>query len=453
MQSRLKEIDELINLGQIAQARHQLSDLQGAANNDPALAQHVAAFYSQLGFHQEAYDLYAIALQSKPDDLNVLYNAATAAIAVGKLQQAEDLLNIVINAKGDDYDAYYNRSTLKKQTADNNHIKQMEDLLKAGIPDHKGAVQLFYALAKEYEDLGDYEPGFLHLQRGANLRAAMLSYRVDDDVQTMQALAETFDRSVLEGIPGPSSEPGPIFIVGLPRSGTTLVDRIVSSHSDVASLGEINDLALAVVRLAGKAQNKQDLIEKTATLDMQALEDSYLGSTAGRGIDAAYLVDKTPSNFLYLGLIAKAMPTARIIHLTRDPMDSCFAIYKTLFRMGYPYSYRLEDLGDYYAAYARLMAHWHNVLPGRILDVAYHDLVSDFEPQVRRLLDHCGLDWLEACLSFHKNSSPSATASAAQVRQPLYASSVGRWRRYADHLRPLQARLAQHGINIEDQAS
>lgn len=450
--SYLSEVNELINLCKFKSVREGLDGLYAQAEADTNLGQQVAALYSQIGCHDKAYNLYLSARALDPADLSLAYNAATAAIAVGRLSEAEKWLDEVIEGKPDDYDAYYNRSTLKKQIGDHNNIAEMEQLLKAEIPDLKGAVQLFYALAKEYEDLGQYDTSFQHLTRGANLRASMLKYRVDDDVATIQMIREAFSSTVLARPEVNEDVPGPIFVVGLPRTGSTLVDRILSAHSDVASLGEINDLAQAIVTLAGPVQSKADLVLKSASIDVEKLAELYQASTVERGHSKPYLLDKTPSNFLYIGMIARAMPNAKIVHVCRHPMDSCFAIYKTLFRMGYPYSYRLEDVADYYAAYHGLMRHWEATMPGRIINVSYEDLVGNFEFEVRRLLERCGLSFQSDCLSFHQNTSPSATASAAQVRTPLYSTSVGRWHSYAAALHPLRARLENHGIDVENVA-
>jgi len=450
MSAELAIINALINLGKFKNARTQLDILQVKAVHDANLLQEIAVLYSQIGCHEKAYSLYNRALVLEPHNVTLAYNTATAAIAVGRLLEAEKLLNTVIANKPEDYDAYYNRSTIKKQLESDNHIAEMEALLKAGIPDLKGAVQLFYALAKEYEDLGQYEPAFEHLTRGANLRASMLKYRVADDVTTMREIKKAFPASELSNVKMDIESTGPIFVLGLPRTGSTLVDRILSAHSDVASLGEINDLANDMMGLVGVSQNKADLINKSSLIDGAKLAEIYQTGTSERGQSEAYLLDKTPSNFLYVGLIARAMPNARIIHVNRHPMDSCFAIYKTLFRMGYPYSYRLEDLADYYKAYHDLMQHWSASMPGRIIEVSYEKLVSNFELEVQGLLDQCGLPFQEACLFFHQNKTPSATASAAQVRKPLYATSVGRWRSYSEQLKPLRVRLESLGIKIED---
>ncbi len=188
------------------------------------------------------------------------------------------------------------------------------------------------------------------------------------------------------------------------------------------------------------------MIRRSAQFDFAALGRRYCRGIEGFGNPAARLVDKTPQNFLYIGLIRLALPGAKIIHLRRHPMDVCYAIYKTLFRAGYPFSYSLQDVGRYYIAYRRLMDHWREVMPGALLDVDYEQLVANPETQVRRIFEYLELPWEEGCLDFHRRSGPAATASAAQVRQPIYTSSVGLWRRYARQLAPFENKLREHGI-------
>ena len=469
MSNRLHAIDSAIATGDIPRARTLLDDV-AKGDADVVMLQALAERHIQLGLFDRADSLYQRALMLAPDDAGLLYNAATAAIALGRMAEARAMLDRVIALNPADYDAYYNRATVKSWTEADNHIDAMEQLLKAGIPDHKGAVQLFYALAKEYEDIGKPEQSFAHLVRGANLRASMMRYDVGQDVKTMAKIAEVFSADVMHTLRTKSAQiphtsrtdPAhlphsvqsgeeacfPVFIVGLPRTGTTLVDRIITSHSQCVSLGEIADLATAIVRLCGPVSSRMELIEKSSEIDFVSLSEQYNSSTRGRGFEATVLTDKTPANFLYLGHIATAMPQAKIIHLKRHPLDTCFAIYKTLFRMGYPYSYRLEHLADYYIAYTKLMAHWHRVMPDQILDVTYENLVRDVAGESRRIIDHCGLAWEDGVLDFHKNTAASATASAAQVRRPVYTSSVGRWRDHADGLAPLVNRLRDAGVDL-----
>lgn len=454
----LQEIDGLIQGGYVEDACGKLGALAQKAGKNAQIWQHLAEFYTQAGQYEDAENCYAKARLLQPDDSKILYNSATAAISLGKFEEAEAFFNQVLTLNPHDYDAYYNRATLRKNTPDDNHIEGLLARVKGGIKHPSGEVQVYYALAKEYEDIGDYEKSFSFLKRGADRRQSLLQYKVTEDEDVIKAIQKTMSGDFFEGQPAPEANlapifPGPIFIVGLPRSGTTLVDRILSSHSQVDSLGEINDFALSMMRTAGPSAGKIDLINKTAEMDFKLLGERYLASTRSRRPDVPYLIDKTPANYLYIGLIVRALPTAKIIHVCRNPMDSCYAMYKTLFRMGYPFSYSLENLARYYTAYRSLMNHWQDVLGGRILDVKYEDLIANQEKVSRQIIDHCALEWEPDCLDFHLNKSPTATASAAQVRQPLYSGSVEKWRVYEKELLPLKQALETGGISLQECAS
>ena len=444
----LQEAEAISLNGDIEGAIKKLINLEKKAAKDARILQHVAEHFSSLGDYQAAMRCYKQAHSVIGDDAGLLYNTATAATALGDTEGAEELLNRVIAKDPHDYAAYYNRAGLSKQTKENNHIPELEGMIEGALKSPGAEAQLGYALAKEYEDLEDYAKSFDALKRGADCRKRLLSYNVADDIETMTEIASVMQGDFFDTCAEPTADAGPIFILGQPRSGTTLVDRILSSHSSVESLGEINDFVIAFMGAAGDVKSKTELVQKTTDIDFSSVGDAYRTSTAGRGIKAPYLIDKTPANFLYIGLIAKALPKAKIIHLRRNPMDSCYAMYKTLFRMGYPFSYSQEDLGAYYVAYHDLMAHWRRELPGRILDVDYEELVTNQEEQSKRLIAHCGLEWQEACLDFHNNKSASATASAAQVRQPIYTSSVEKWRHYEKELAPLKNILENASIAI-----
>ncbi|PHZ84591.1 tetratricopeptide repeat-containing sulfotransferase family protein [Paremcibacter congregatus] len=442
------EAEATLLCGQLAAATKKIYALEKKAWDDARMLQHTAQLFSDLEHHTDALRCYQRARHLIGENPELLYNTAATATALGDLAGAEDLYNRVIAHTPDDYAAYYNRATLKKQTAKNNHIAEMEALRARGLNPASDPVQLGYALAKEYEDIKAYDKSFAALREAADTRRKRLSYSVTDDIRTMADIAAVMTDDFFADIPAVSEAPGPIFILGQPRSGSTLVDRILSSHSDVESLGEINDFVHAFMNIAGPARSKADLIQKTAKLDCAAIGTLYQEMIGQRRQGAQFVIDKTPANFLYIGLIAKALPTARIIHLRRHPLDNCYAMYKTLFQMGYPYSYALDDLGAYYIAYHRLMAHWRAQLPGRIHDVDYEALVTDQKTQSKRLVAVCGLDWQDACLNFHENKSASATASAAQVRHPIYTSSVEKWRHYETQLAPLKAQLAAAGIDL-----
>jgi tetratricopeptide (TPR) repeat protein len=443
----LGDIAPLIRGGRIGEAWSRLALIEAGAGRDAELLQHLGEHYTHCGRPADAARCYRRAVDLAGNEPRYLYNLAAALIALGDTGEAEALLDRVVALDPADHDAWQNRSTLRRQTPQANHVAGLRAAL-AGAVGGPGEVAVCYALAKELEDLGEEAESFAYLKRGADTRRRRLSYRVEADVAAMAEIRRVFSAGRFEGGVGGCEEAGPIFVLGLPRSGTTLVDRILSSHSDVESLGEINDFALSLMRVAGQAGGKGELIRRSADLDPAVLGRAYLDSVAGYGRSSPLFIDKTPVNFLYIGLIARALPNARIVHLRRHPMDNGYALFKTLFRMGCPYSYDLGDLAAYQTAYLALMDHWRTVLPGRILDVDYEALVADQEGVSRGLIAHCGLDWQEACLRFHDNASPAATASAAQVRRPLYSTSVGLWRRHAEGLAPLAAGLAAAGVDI-----
>jgi hypothetical protein len=315
----------------------------------------------------------------------------------------------------------------------------------------RGEVLLRYALAKELEDVGQYRPSFEQLIRGAGLRRRHIEYDVERDVATVQWIEAAFPAQRLRA-PGPghpSSEP--IFVVGMPRTGTTLVERVLSQNPDVFAAGEMphfgNALTAAAIALRGGSNlSRRELVEASAHIDFESLGADYIARTRPGTGRTRHFVDKLPLNYLYCGLIHLALPNARIVHLTRHPMATCYAVYKTLFKDAYPFSYDLRELARYYAAYRHLMRYWHTALPGVILDVSYEALVANLEAETRRLFAYCSLDWDPAYVDFHRNPFPTATASAAQVRRPLYDSSVNLWRRYEKELAPLRDMLAAAGI-------
>lgn len=445
--ARLQFVQACIFNGQHDIAVDELSRLESSAGKDHNLLQQIGEFYAHAGRHADACRCYSTAVSLAPEDARALYNLASAQIAVGQLDDAERNFGKVVERNPHDYDAWQNRSTLRRQTASDNHIAALSDLLEGGVKHPSGEVQLCYALAKEYEDLGEFETSFHFLKRGADCRRRLLSYRVDNDIAVMRRLRDLFDEDFARRTSPASERRGPVFVMGLPRSGTTLVDRILSSHSAIESVGEVNDFALSLTRLGGTT-DKQQLLDASVSLDMEHLGDVYVQSLRNYGCKSALFVDKTPANYLYLGLIAKALPAAVVFHVQRHPVDSCFAMYRTLFRMGYPFSYDLDDIARYYIAYHKLMQHWRRVFGDSFMDVSYEALVDDQETVSRKLIAYCGLDWEEQCLHFEKNSAPVATASAAQVRKPIYRDSLARWRRYQKQLEPLTRTLADAGIDV-----
>ncbi|MGJ8559174.1 MAG: tetratricopeptide repeat-containing sulfotransferase family protein [Litorimonas sp.] len=443
--ARLIRIEARVAQSDIAQAHAEIREILQTADLTSTQLGRIAEIQTQLADHEGALEslLCGLALSPRQDRqrLSLLYNLSSAYIALGEMEKAEQALDDLIHVNPSDFDAYYNRATLRTQTPERNHIEALESQLKRPNLPPMGEVQLAYALAKEREDLGDYQRSFAALARGAKRRRANMAYAVDGDLETMSLLQRVFNGDFASTDFNGCDDARPVFIVGLPRSGTTLVDRIITSHPDAESVGEINDLPLAITRLSGSVRTKEELVRNSSRLDMRELGETYLKGLDGRGAMSRRVVDKTPLNFLYIGLIAKALPAARIIHVTRNPMDVGYAMFKTLFRMGYPFSYDQGDLAQYITAKMRLMSHWHEMFPGRVHDVAYEALIKDQEGVSRDLIAAIGLDWDPACLKFHTNRSASSTASAAQVRRPLYTSSVEKWRHYEAELAPLAAGL------------
>lgn len=446
---RFRRLECLLYCGRADRVLAELARLEDRAGSDPALCARLGEFYAHCADHEASLRCYARAAKLVPDNPDCLFALAAAEIATGAIDDAERHLTDVIRLNPHDYDAYRNRATLKRQSAESNHIAEIEALLSRGTRTPAGEAQLCYALAKEYEDLGQTDTAFDYLSRGAAKRRSLMNYRVEGDVAVMAKLRAVFNNATLQEDAPSCDETGPIFVIGLPRSGTTLVDRILSSHPQVDSLGEINDFAYALMHTLGQSSDKLALIDLAATMDFAGLGRRYVDSTRHYGRKGPYLIDKTPLNYLYLGLIRLALPNARIVHVHRNPMDSCYGMYRTLFRAGYPFSYDFEDLGKYYVAYQQLMEHWREVAPDGFLDVAYESLVADQERVSRRIIAYCGLNWERACLEFYRNGSPISTASSAQVRRPMYRDAVHRWRRYECQLEPLAAFLKREHVDID----
>ena len=415
----------------------------------------VGMLQTQLGCREKAVELYMKASRLEPGQAVHFYNVACMQRSLGELEAAEANYDQAIRLNSADYESFKMRSDLRKQTPERNHVAELEQLLEGGIDDERGLVQIRYAVAKELEDLGESERSFKHLKAGSDRRRKLMQYDVERDLETVQAIRNTFGADVFTAAKDSCDNPEPVFILGMPRTGTTLVERILASHSDVFAAGELNNFAAQLMTIlrsqnSHKRISRDEMVRSSANLDFEQLGTSYLQSTRPFTGHTPRFIDKMPLNFLYVGLIHLALPKAKIINLQRDPTDTCYAVYKQLFVDAYPFSYDLEELAKYYAAYHHLMEHWNTVLPGVIHTIKYEEVVNDLEKETRRLLEYCGLEWQEQCLQFHENKEASTTASTAQIRRPVYKSSVGKWRNYREHLQPVVDILEQAGIPISN---
>jgi tetratricopeptide (TPR) repeat protein len=454
----------LLALGQTARACEAAAAAQLCAATDAAVLDAIGNVFTKASDQTRALAAFEQAVALAPDEPHFTFNRATVRRFLGDLDGAERDYNHVIRQKPEDYEAYLNRSELRAQSPDRNHTEELEARLSRGVKGWHGEVALRYALAKEYEDLAQYERSFEHLARGARVRREHLRYDIETDVATVDWIIAAYPDVWLPGAVATSSPPAvasdaesPIFIVGLPRSGSTLVERILGSHSAIRPAGELVHFALAVVAAAvavseaGRGPiSRRDLVKQSAAIDFGHLGRDYLSRVRTAGITAARFTDKMPLNYLYCGLIQRALPRARIVHVRRSPTAACYAMFKTLFKDGYPFSYDFEELGRYYIGYRRLMDHWQAVLPGCIYDLSYEALIANQRVETQRLLEFCGLEWEDGCMQFHANTTATTTASAVQVRRPLYATAVAQWRHYARQLEPLRRQLVTAGINVEE---
>ncbi len=303
---------------------------------------------------------------------------------------------------------------------------------------------LDFALGKAYADLKEYERSFKHLLAANAAKRTTAAYDEQATFAFFDRIERTFSPELMAAKAGggaPSDRP--IFVLGMPRSGTTLVEQVLASHPAVHGAGELTIFREAVQAAAPPARLYPDFVPALDEAAIGRIGTEYIKRLGARAQQGERVTDKLPSNFLYVGLIHLALPNAVIIHTVRNPIDTCISCFSKLFKPGEQlFSYDLGELGRYYRRYQQLMEHWRRVLPpGRILDVTYEDVVADLEGQARRILAHCGLPWDERCLAFHETDRPVRTASAMQVRQPIYSSAVERWRVYEEFLGPLLTAL------------
>jgi tetratricopeptide (TPR) repeat protein len=396
----------------------------------------LGAIFGLLGLHQKAREYFLRAVVACPDVPQYLFNLAATERMTGTLEAAETHCDAAIALDRHYGLAYYLRSDLRIQTPDRNHIEDMETLIRSGGLALPSEVMLRFALGKECEDLELNDRAFDHVDAGCDLQHRSMIHDHAEAISEIDRIIQTHSRSWIDAAPTGYSAAAPVFVAGLPRTGTTLVERIIASHPAMSSVGETGAFAAEMRRAMKHAPTASDL----AGIGRRYIESV----TEFRALRHDRFVDKTLQNYLYCGLIHAALPAARIILLQRHPLDACWAIYKAHFQGKFSFSYHQVELAEYYLAYRRLSRHWRETLPPDVLlEIGYEDIVSDQSAASRRLIGFIGLPWDEEVLRFHESPAPSATASAVQVRRPIYSSSVGKWRHHAERLAPLRARLAR----------
>ncbi len=440
----------LLALGKLGEARKLALTM---ADKDITVDSHIEILVTILSgcmVPEAAYPLCKRSIALDPYNAAAHRRLALTCRLIGKFDEAVEAADVALRFDSQDYEMIGLRSNLRTVTAEDNHVSELEAMLSAGCRNALGAARVAYSLAKECEDVGEYERSFQFLEAGAAFKRQNMKYAVEEDLKTFRNLQEVFTAEALAGADKGFDTAEPIFILGLPRTGSTLVERIISSHSAVHAAGELQHFSAAMmeeVRKLGPLADRADLVRKSLQTDPLAVGRRYLDRTRPFTGHTPRFIDKLPLNFLSIGLIHLALPKAKIIHVRRTPLDTCYAAYKFLFNEAYAWSYDLGDVAQYYIGYRQLMEHWRTVLPGRIIDVAYEEMVEDLDGEARRLVGDLGLDWEPACLDFHENTAAAMTGSAVQVRQKIYSSSVGRWRNYEAQLKPLADALEAAGID------
>ena len=408
----------------------------GMIDNGPETLDALGAIFGLLGLHHRAKQFFLRAVAARPDVPQHLFNLAATERMTGALADAEAHCDDAIALDRRYALAHYLRSDLRIQTANRNHIGDVEALIRDGKLAWPSEVMLRFALGKEYEDLDLHERAFEHVDAGCGLQHRSMPHDHAAEIAEIDRIIETHSKTWIDAAPAGYSAAAPVFVAGLPRTGTTLVERIIASYPAMRSVGETGAFAAEMRRA----------IKGPSTLgDPAEIGRRYIDSvTAFRVPQNVRFIDKTLQNYLYCGLIHAALPAAKIILVQRHPLDACWAIYKAHFQGMFSFSYHQVELAEYYLAYRRLSEHWRATLPPDVLlEINYEDIVRDQSAASRRLIGFTGLPWDDEVLRFHESPAPSATASAVQVRRPVYSSSVGKWRHHAERLAPLRARLAR----------
>ncbi len=441
----------LVFAGDEREARAMAETALALGPEDFATLDTLGNVFSRLGDQERALAIFRDAHARAPENTTAMFNLATSLRFFGNNDEAEALFDRIIERDPDDYQALHSRSVLRRQTDSSNHVDDLETRL-AAAPPWPAASHIAYALGKERDDLGRATEAFTAYRHGAEL----MRQHLPDDLGTSLADVDAAIAALEDNLfPSPDAtghdSTEPIFVIGLPRTGSTLIERILGAHSEVFAAGELYTFRFEAQRLIGgrtPAEVYRRLAEDPGRLDPDALGRAYIEGTRPRTGHTALFVDKMPRNALWAPLIHRALPNARFILTERDPMDTGYALFRTLFNRGYHFSYDLEQIGRYLIAHRRLTEALKTALPEHaLLPVRYEDLVREPKHHARALVEHCGLDWHEDLLAFHRRAGAVTTASSHQVRQPVYTSSIGKWRAVAEQLEPLRRTLAEGGVD------
>ncbi len=437
-------------MGQMNRADLALGEATRHYKGDAVVADSIGTVLSQLGEHEDAAPWFEKSVAAAPEQIGFLVNQANNQIFTGELRQAQATLANVFALDPDNANAHWILAGTRRAT-DSKHIDVLLPLASKFEQQPHSAAFVYYALGKEYEDLEQWEPAFDSFSKGAAARRQTLAFDEGAEQGLFEALKHACTTKWLAGCGRGNQDTSPIFVVGQPRTGTTLVERMISSHSAVHSAGELQQFGYSIRRLSNYSEAQRysaRLAEMAVELAPGALGDAYLQATIKARGTRARFVDKLPLNYLFLPIIHAALPEAKIVHLQRHPMDACFASFKQLFADAYPHSYDQQEMARHHVRYHALMAIWRERFGDVFHDIAYEAVAADPEPQAQALFSYLDLEFEPDVLNFHQQKQAVATASAVQVREPVHTRSVGRWRRYERQLEPMREILSDAGIDV-----
>ena len=392
---------------------------------------------------EESVHAFARSVALDPNSPGIQMGYAHVLKTIGDQAGALQAYRAAIREKPDFGEVYWSMANLKVFTFEKLEVRAMEQQLEREDLKASPEIHFRFALGKAYEDRRDYDRAWHYYHSGNQLQRTQIQYDLNEFELRQTKIMEVFSREFLAERAGQGCQAtDPIFIVGLPRSGSTLIEQILASHSQVEGTAELpilSKIAGSIGRYRRDNVQYPEAVRDLRAKDLKAYGAQYLDdSRRHRSTDRPYFTDKLPNNFSHIGLVSLILPNARIINTRRHPMDSCLGAYKQLFGQGQNFTYDMFEIAEYYRQYHAMMTHWHSALPGKILDVHYEETVTDLEGQVRRVLDFCGLSFEDQCLQFYTTERAVKTASSEQVRQPIYRGALGKWRRYEKHLGPWQ---------------
>lgn len=436
----------LQELGRRPEARDVLKEVEELAPGTAQDAEALAFACFSLGEHAMARHHYAFVAQLAPDDALAWYNLASSERNLGNFDEAEAACEHALRLDGTLAQAALLRAQLRTQSDGHNHLDDLRQRLDQTSASPGARIFLHYALGKEFDDLGEFDLAFAHFSQGAAIRRANLDYDVALDVAKLDRIRQVYPLRQSLSITGFERAGDHGFIIGLPRSGTTLVERVLTANPAVQSNGETENLLGALMEGLG---NGGDIFERVANADPAIVAAAYARRAGPAHATGGLVLEKLPLNYLYAGAIGDALPHAPVIAVERHPVASCFAMFSTLFGNAYPFSYALSDLARYHIAYQQLLRHWQHRLGAQLHLVRYEEFVAAPDLLGARAADHAGVTWDAEMVRIEANRTPSATASAVQIRKPIYTSAVDRWRNYSAHLVPLIDLLDRAGVDCE----